>query len=67
MHADALPFFSAFPRLAPLSPFSSVDPYSRKEWYDVKAPSYFSVRNVGKVIVNRTQGTSTFFLRVAHS
>ena len=37
----------------------SVDPYTRKEWYDVKAPSYFDVRNVGKTLVNRTAGTST--------
>jgi len=33
-----------------------IDPFTRKEWYDVKAPSFFEVRNVGKVIVNRTQG-----------
>lgn len=34
-----------------------VDPFTRKDWYDVKAPSMFSVRNVGKTLVNRTQGT----------
>jgi len=34
-----------------------VDPFTRKEWYDVKAPSMFAVRNVGKTLVNRTQGT----------
>jgi len=34
-----------------------IDPFTRKEWYDVKAPSMFSVRNVGKTLVNRTQGT----------
>jgi len=34
-----------------------VDPFTRKEWYDVKAPSMFSVRNLGKTLVNRTQGT----------
>lgn len=33
-----------------------VDPYTRKDWYDIKAPSSFSVRNVGKTLVNRTQG-----------
>ncbi|KAI9188308.1 ribosomal 40S subunit protein S1B [Blastocladiella emersonii ATCC 22665] len=33
-----------------------VDPFSRKEWYDIKAPTIFSVRNVGKTLVNRTQG-----------
>lgn len=36
----------------------SVDPFTRKDWYDVKAPAMFSVRNVGKTLVNRTQGTS---------
>lgn len=34
-----------------------IDPFTRKEWYDVKAPSTFSVRNIGKTLVNRTQGT----------
>lgn len=34
-----------------------VDPFTRKEWYDVKAPVMFTVRNVGKTLVNRTQGT----------
>jgi len=34
-----------------------VDPFTRKDWYDVKAPSMFTVRNVGKTLVNRTQGT----------
>jgi len=33
------------------------DPFARKEWYDVKAPATFSVRQVGKTLVNRTQGT----------
>ncbi|KXN68175.1 40s ribosomal protein s3ae-a [Conidiobolus coronatus NRRL 28638] len=33
-----------------------VDPFSRKEWYDIKAPSMFPVRNVGKTLVNRSQG-----------
>jgi len=32
-----------------------VDPFSRKDWYDVKAPSVFNERNVGKTLVNRTQ------------
>ncbi|XP_046979637.1 40S ribosomal protein S3a [Schistocerca americana] len=34
-----------------------VDPFTRKDWYDVKAPSMFTVRQVGKTLVNRTQGT----------
>lgn len=32
------------------------DPFARKEWYDVKAPALFSVRNVGKTLVNRSAG-----------
>lgn len=35
-----------------------VDPFSKKDWYDVKAPSMFNQRNVGKTLVTRTQGTS---------
>jgi len=35
----------------------SMDPFLRKEWYDVKAPSTFTKRNVGKTLVSRTQGT----------
>jgi len=34
-----------------------IDPFTRKEWYDVRAPGMFSVRNLGKTLVNRTQGT----------
>ncbi|XP_010419205.1 PREDICTED: 40S ribosomal protein S3a-1-like [Camelina sativa] len=34
-----------------------VDPFSKKDWYDVKAPSMFTSRNVGKTLVSRTQGT----------
>lgn len=33
-----------------------IDPFSRKDWYDIKAPSFFEVRQVGKTLVNRTQG-----------
>jgi len=35
----------------------AVDPFTRKEWYDIKAPSMFTHRQVGKTLVNRTQGT----------
>jgi small subunit ribosomal protein S3Ae len=35
----------------------AVDPFSKKDWYDIKAPSVFNVRNVGKTLVTRTQGT----------
>jgi len=34
-----------------------VDPFTRKDWYDVKAPCMFNTRQVGKTLVNRTQGT----------
>ena len=34
-----------------------VDPFSRKDWYDVKAPSMFTNRSIGKTLVSRTQGT----------
>lgn len=34
-----------------------IDPFSRKDWYDVKAPNMFATRNIGKTLVNRTQGT----------
>lgn len=42
-----------------------VDPFTRKEWYDIKAPIYFENRNVGKTIVNRSQGLSTYLLLAA--
>jgi len=35
----------------------AMDPFARKEWYDIKAPSMFLNRNVGKTLVNKTQGT----------
>ncbi|KAL6657654.1 hypothetical protein ACP70R_005434 [Stipagrostis hirtigluma subsp. patula] len=35
----------------------TVDPFTKKEWYSIKAPSVFSVRNAGKTLVSRTQGT----------
>lgn len=34
----------------------TIDPFSRKDWFDIKAPSVFDVRHVGKTLVNRTQG-----------
>jgi small subunit ribosomal protein S3Ae len=35
----------------------SVDPFTKKQWYDIKAPLIFSTRNIGKTLVSRTQGT----------
>ncbi|XP_053459842.1 40S ribosomal protein S3a-like [Nycticebus coucang] len=34
-----------------------VDQFSKKDWYDVKAPAMFNIRNTGKTLVSRTQGT----------
>ncbi|CAH1725902.1 PREDICTED: 40S ribosomal protein S3a [Diuraphis noxia] len=34
-----------------------VDPFTRKDWYNVRAPCMFTNRDVGKTLVNRTQGT----------
>jgi len=33
------------------------DPFLRKEWYDIKAPGMFQVRNCGKTLVTKTAGT----------
>ncbi|GAU15544.1 hypothetical protein TSUD_45810, partial [Trifolium subterraneum] len=35
----------------------AADPFAKKDWYDIKAPSVFQVKNVGKTLVSRTQGT----------
>ncbi|KAF2142916.1 uncharacterized protein K452DRAFT_269482 [Aplosporella prunicola CBS 121167] len=32
------------------------DPFAKKDWYSVKAPSTFAIRDVGKTLVNRTTG-----------
>lgn len=34
-----------------------IDPFTRKDWYDIRAPSMFKNRQIGKTLVNRTQGT----------
>jgi len=34
-----------------------LDPLSRKEWYDFKAPVPFSGKSFGKTLVTRTTGT----------
>merc|ERR1712179_842934 len=33
-----------------------VDPFTKKDWYDIKAPNMFKVRQVGKTLVTRTIG-----------
>ncbi|KAK7683003.1 ribosomal protein S1A [Cerrena zonata] len=33
-----------------------VDPFTKKEWYDIKAPSTFENRNVGKTLINKSTG-----------
>jgi len=33
-----------------------VDPFQKKDWFSVKAPSTFAIRDVGKTLVNRTTG-----------
>lgn len=33
-----------------------VDPFTRKDWFDIKAPATFEHRNVGKTLVNRSTG-----------
>jgi small subunit ribosomal protein S3Ae len=32
------------------------DIFSKKEWYDVKAPAYFKQRDIGKAVVSKSQG-----------
>ncbi|KAG7289003.1 ribosomal 40S subunit protein S1B [Staphylotrichum longicolle] len=32
------------------------DPFARKDWYGIKAPAPFAIRDVGKTLVNRTTG-----------
>lgn len=40
----------------------ATDPFAKKEWYDVKAPSSFAVRDIGKTVVTKTIGQSAFLL-----
>merc|ERR1712086_788627 len=35
----------------------AVDPFLKKEWYKLIAPSIFSVKECGKTIITKTQGT----------
>ncbi|CDK24151.1 unnamed protein product [Kuraishia capsulata CBS 1993] len=33
-----------------------VDPFTRKEWFDIKAPVTYTNRNVGKTLINKSTG-----------
>ena len=33
-----------------------IDPFTRKDWYDLRAPTPFTHRNFGKTLINRTAG-----------
>ncbi|VDP25831.1 unnamed protein product [Echinostoma caproni] len=35
----------------------TADPFSKKEWYDIRAPTMFSKRTCARTLVTRTQGT----------
>uniref|UniRef100_A0A8C9CPU6 40S ribosomal protein S3a n=1 Tax=Phocoena sinus TaxID=42100 RepID=A0A8C9CPU6_PHOSS len=35
----------------------AADQFSKKDWYDVKVPAMFNIRDIGKILVTRTQGT----------
>jgi hypothetical protein len=37
---------------------SSADPFSKKDWYDIKAPANFETRTIGRTLCTRTTGTS---------
>ena len=55
--AAPLSFVAHAPLPPPPPPSHSQDPFQKKDWYDVKAPSMFATRNVGKTLVTRTTGT----------
>lgn len=38
----------------------AVDPFTKKEWYTLKAPTFFSQRDLGRTPVNRSQGLSKY-------
>jgi hypothetical protein len=57
-----LPWFGA--RLVWLS--RSADAFARKDWYDIRTPSYFETRTAGKTPVSRTQGTSKCVVATGH-
>ncbi len=38
--------------------FVRVDPFSKKEWFEIKAPNVFAIRDVGYTVGTKTIGTS---------
>lgn len=38
----------------------AVDAFARKDWYQLKAPTFFSQRDLGRTPVNRSQGLSEY-------
>ena len=34
-----------------------IDPFIKKDWYNVRAPATFDVRDIGKTPVNKSSGT----------
>lgn len=39
----------------------AVDAFARKDWYQLKAPTFFSQRDLGRTPVNRSQGLSEYY------
>lgn len=37
----------------------NVDPFLRKEWYDIRAPAYFKRRTIGRAVSTKTTGQKT--------
>ncbi|KAL7712075.1 Ribosomal 40S subunit protein S1B [Entamoeba marina] len=36
-----------------------IEPFAKKEWYNVKVPKNFKKRNVGQIVVNKSTGTKS--------
>ena len=36
-----------------------VDPFSKKDWFDIKAPAIFPIRQIGKTLATKSQGMKT--------